>query len=144
MLQEKSAGAIVYRVTEDGQIVYLLLQATPGKPWGFPKGKLDPGETEEQAARREIIEEAGLQQFTFVRNFRQLVRYHYRHGRTLVQKEVSYFLARAESADVHLSWEHVAFRWAPLAEALERVHYENAREALRQAHRYLDTEADIS
>lgn len=28
--------------------------------WFFPKGKLEPGESDEEAARREIAEEAGL------------------------------------------------------------------------------------
>lgn len=31
-----------------------------GKPWGIPKGTIDPGETPEQAARRETWEETGV------------------------------------------------------------------------------------
>ena len=143
MIKEKSAGAVLYRVTEDGNIMYLLLQATTGKPWGFPKGKLDAGETEEEAARREITEEAGLQHFAFAPDFRLVVRYNYRHGRAPVKKEVVYFLARAESAEIYLSSEHVAYRWASVQDALELVHYENARELLRKAHRYLETRLDI-
>ena len=49
MVKEQSAGAIVYRITEDDHILYLLLQAAVGKPWGFPKGKLNEGETDEAA-----------------------------------------------------------------------------------------------
>jgi len=138
MVKERSAGAIVYRITEDGNIVYLLLQATAGKPWGFPKGKLNPGETDEIAARREIAEEAGLEHLIFDDDFRHLVQYNYRRGRALVKKEVIYFLTRAESPEVRLSWEHVAFMWSPLQEALELVHYENARELLRKAHKHLE------
>ena len=138
MVKEQSAGAIVYRITEDGNIVYLLLQATAGKPWGFPKGKLNAGETDEAAARREIAEEAGLERLTFDDDFRRVVHYHYRRGRALVRKEVIYFLTRAESPEVHLSWEHVAYQWAPRDEALELVHYENARELLRKAHLHLE------
>ena len=138
MIKEKSAGAIIYRLDEEGNIMYLLLQAAPGKPWGFPKGKLDPGETEEEAARREINEEAGLSHFSFEPDFRHAVQYNYRRGRELIKKEVTYFLARTESAEVHISWEHVAYQWAPMPQAFELVHYENARELFRKAHRYLE------
>lgn len=137
MIKEKSAGAVVYRITEDGHIVYLLLQATAGKPWGFPKGKINAGETEEAAARREITEEAGLEQVTFDPDFRRIVHYTYRRGRALVKKDVTYFLARVETSEVHLSWEHVAYQWAPFTEALEYAHYENARDLIRIAHRHI-------
>jgi 8-oxo-dGTP pyrophosphatase MutT (NUDIX family) len=139
MIKEQSAGAIVYRITEDGHIVYLLLQAAAGKPWGFPKGKLDAGETDEAAARREIAEEAGLAHVTFDDDFRHIVHYHYRRGRALVKKEVIYFITHADSFEVHLSWEHIGYLWVPLHEALALVHYENARELLRKAHRHLET-----
>lgn len=128
---------MVYRVTEDGNILYLLLQAAPGKPWGFPKGKVDEGETEAMAAHREIAEEAGLRHVEFDPAFRHVVHYVYRRGRSLVNKEVVYFLARANTADVALSWEHVAFRWATMEDALLLVFYENARDTLLDAHQAL-------
>ena len=137
MATERSAGAIIYRITAEGDLRFLLLQAALGKPWGFPKGKLDRGETEEQAARREIAEEAGLQEIAFAPDFRYVVRYTFRRGRVLIRKDVVYFLARTDNPDVQISWEHVAFRWAPLDEALELVNYENAREALRRANAHI-------
>ncbi len=111
----------------------MLLQAAAGKPWGFPKGKMDEGETEESAARREIAEEAGLQQVEFDPDFRHVVHYMYRRGRALVNKEVVYFLARTFTAEVNISWEHVAYRWVTLEEGLSFVFYENARETLKDA-----------
>jgi 8-oxo-dGTP pyrophosphatase MutT (NUDIX family) len=137
MAREKSAGAVVYRVTEDGNLLYLLLQPAPGKPWGFPKGKLDKGETEEQAARREISEEAGLPAVEFETNFRHVVHYTYRRGRSVVRKDVIYFLAQTMTAEVRISWEHSAYRWATVEDALDLVVYENAQEVLRQAHEHL-------
>lgn len=140
MIREKSAGAVIYRVSEDGTVMYLLLQAVAGKPWGFPKGKLDRGETEDQAARREIAEESGLTQVTFDPLFRFVVQYTYRIARALVKKEVVYFLASVNTSEIHLSWEHVAYMWAPLEEAIELVHFENARELLLAAHTHLGGE----
>ena len=142
MIREKSAGAVVYRVSEDGSIMYLLLQAVAGKPWGFPKGKLDRGETEDVAARREIAEEAGLTDIVFDPHFRCVVQYTYRIARSLVKKEVVYFLGRTMTSEVHLSWEHVACMWAPLDEALELVHFENARDLLLAASHHLGETPD--
>jgi 8-oxo-dGTP pyrophosphatase MutT (NUDIX family) len=46
----------------DGQL--LLLECSPSKPepgkWGVPAGKLEVGETPEQAAKRELLEETGI------------------------------------------------------------------------------------
>lgn len=143
MATEKSAGAVVYRYTDDGKLYFLLLQSAPGKPWGFPKGKLNPGETEDTAARREIAEETGLSEMDFDPGFRLIITYHFRRGRKLINKDVVYFLARAHSAVVHISWEHVAYRWMPIDEAFDMVIYENARDTLRRAYEYLQAAADL-
>lgn len=45
-------------MTEGGATELLLVRTTAGK-WSFPKGKLDPGETPSEAARRECREESG-------------------------------------------------------------------------------------
>lgn len=126
----------MYRTTEDGNSLYLLLQAAPGKPWGFAKGKVDAGETDEVAARREIAEEAGLTDITLEPGFHEVIKYVYRRGHLLVRKEVVYFLARTTTTEVHLSWEHVAFRWATYEDARALVIYENSRELLRKAREY--------
>lgn len=137
MAIEKSAGAVIYRVTEDGNLLFLLLQPATGKPWGFPKGKLNPGESEEESARREIAEEAGLREIDLDPKFRHVVHYTYRRGRTLIKKEVVYFLARAATPEVCLSWEHIAFCWVSFDEALRLVVFENARETLRKVKKFL-------
>ena len=64
MPREKSAGAIIFR-TENGIKYYLLLHYAPSEPgkrgqWGFAKGHVEEGETEEETARREVAEETGI------------------------------------------------------------------------------------
>ncbi|MCG9880380.1 MAG: NUDIX hydrolase [Bacteroidia bacterium] len=58
-----AGGGIVYN--EKGQ---LLIMKRLGK-WDLPKGKIDPGETREEAAMREVEEECGLSPLTIQRFF---------------------------------------------------------------------------
>ena len=58
MLYEKSCGAVVFTLGDD-EIKYLLIRNLSGI-YGFPKGHVEQGETEEQTALREVYEEVGL------------------------------------------------------------------------------------
>ncbi|MCB1015598.1 MAG: M48 family metalloprotease [Acidimicrobiales bacterium] len=55
-----AAGGIVWRRAPDGGIELLLVHRPKYDDWSLPKGKHDPGETDEECARREIEEETGL------------------------------------------------------------------------------------
>ena len=67
MQHEKSCGAVVFTRTDKG-VKYLLIANLKGI-YGFPKGHVEAGETEEQTALREIREETGLR-VTLVPGFR--------------------------------------------------------------------------
>jgi len=56
----RAAGGIVRRLGEAGLEEVLLVHRPAYDDWTFPKGKLEPGEDEVDAAIREIEEEAGL------------------------------------------------------------------------------------
>ncbi len=57
-LLRKSCGVIPYRL-RNGKREYLVLMQTNGS-WSFPKGHMEPGETETETALRELYEETGL------------------------------------------------------------------------------------
>lgn len=60
MSQYSHAGGLVFR-ERNGAITYLIVRAKPDPShWVIPKGHIEPGETPEEAARREILEEAGV------------------------------------------------------------------------------------
>ncbi len=53
------AGTVPFRL-RDGHLELCLVTSRRTGQWGFPKGVVDPGETDRTTARRETWEEAGL------------------------------------------------------------------------------------
>jgi len=56
----RAAGGVVWRPVTDRQVEVLLVHRPKYDDWTFPKGKADPGETDEHCALREVAEETGL------------------------------------------------------------------------------------
>jgi 8-oxo-dGTP diphosphatase len=56
----RAGGGIVWRHGRGGGVEIVLVHRLGYDDWSFPKGKLHPGETEAQAALREVQEETGL------------------------------------------------------------------------------------
>ena len=136
MADERSAGAVVFYKEGSAEPEYLLLHYTAGH-WDFPKGNIEAGENEKQAAIREIREETGITDVEFLDGFRMKIDYRYRHGRRLVLKEVVLFLARTRTRQVTLSHEHVGFAWRKYDEAMEHLTYQNAMNLLSGAREFL-------
>ena len=61
-----SAGGIVVRVDDDGDVLLALVREGDWAPYILPKGGIERGESVEAAALREIAEEAGLTQLTLL------------------------------------------------------------------------------
>jgi bis(5'-nucleosidyl)-tetraphosphatase len=93
MIDERSSGAVIFSNNKElNKSEFLLLHYASGH-WDFPKGNIEDGEDEVQAAYREIFEETGIQNVHFVEGFRKKIQYYYRRGDILIQKEVIFYLA---------------------------------------------------
>ena len=112
-----------------------------GDAWSLPKGNLEPGETPEQAALREISEEVGLPRDRLrVRGELPPSEYMYRRKGRLVSKIVHHYLVEAP-ADAPLRpdpHEVDEAQWVPLREAAARASYQDLRAAFDEAVRRLD------
>jgi len=56
---KRQAAAVPFRILENGRIEILLIRRKD-KPWGIPKGGVDPGRNLRNTALNEAAEEAGL------------------------------------------------------------------------------------
>ncbi|MHB8566590.1 MAG: bis(5'-nucleosyl)-tetraphosphatase [Nitrososphaerales archaeon] len=141
MIEERSAGAVVYHEDSSGnrERLYLSLHYPAGH-WDFPKGAVEKGESEEQAAKREIMEETGLRVDSFVPGFRKVIDYHYRRSEGLSHKQVIFFLTKSEKTQVRISFEHSGYDWLTFEQSLRRLTFENARNILKEANVCLSKE----
>jgi 8-oxo-dGTP pyrophosphatase MutT (NUDIX family) len=134
-VDERSAGAVLF-INDSSEPEYLLLHYTAGH-WDFPKGNIELGETEEEAAVREIREETGIDDVEFVSGFSRTISYRYRKARRLVNKEVVLFLARTKTRQVTISHEHTGYAWKKYGDAMKLLTFKNARDPLTAAHKFL-------
>lgn len=131
--RETSAGGVVFRRGQDGELRYLLIRDSY-RNWGFPKGHLEPGEPPAEAARREVAEETGLADMVLHGPIRVIDWYFRFRGKT-IHKYCHFFLFESRSGEpVPQEEEGIsACTWRPLDEALETISYDNARGVLRRA-----------
>ena len=146
---EKSAGAIVFR-KENGKVLFLLLKHGSADHWGFPKGLIEKGEKPEEAARREISEEAGMTDIIFAEGFKVLnkfffkAKYEYQIERGLkmgenVLKFVTYFLAETNSREIKVSVEHKEGGWFDYEQAMRKLSFKEDKMNLEKAYQFVKT-----
>jgi len=133
-MKEVSAGIIIFK--EKPKREYLLLHYQAGH-WDFPKGNLEKKETNEEAARRELEEETGIKNVEMLNGFEQEITYFYKKKGQLVHKTAIFFLGKIKDEKIKLSNEHKNYKWQTYEEALNTLTYDNAKELLKKAERFL-------
>jgi 8-oxo-dGTP diphosphatase len=128
--EHSSGGAVV--TTRNGA-AYVALIATRGRTrWGLPKGAVAQGETSEQAALREVLEETGLQ--AEIVKLLDTIEYFFRAGDTLIRKRVDFYLMRYLGGELTPQLSEVDdVEWVELSEAIERASFESERKLLEAA-----------
>lgn len=134
MEYEKSCGAVVYTKV-NGMIKYVLIQSLEGI-WGFPKGHMESGETEEQTALREIYEEVHLK-VRILNGFRTTNEYPLPKKEN-VTKQVVYFCAEYDGQEIVPQNEELAgTALVTYEEALSLFQFEGSKRILKEANDFL-------
>ena len=136
MIKEQSAGTVLF-IEEDKEKLFLLLHYPTGH-WDFVKGKIENNESPEQAVIRETKEETGITDIEFIKGFKEKIEYSFKFNGDIVQKEVIFFLAKTNTKQVKISYEHLDYVWLDFNNALNKITYENAKNVLINAKNYLE------
>ncbi|HKN65234.1 MAG TPA: ATPase, T2SS/T4P/T4SS family, partial [Gemmatimonadaceae bacterium] len=141
-VSQLSIGTIdvyVIRPLREGWRVLVLQRALDTRcptAWETVHGHIEPGEEPEDAALREVREEAGLEA---TRLYNVTVQPFYLHRTHTVQLAVVFAAFVDEPATVTLGSEHQRAEWLSVDEALERFQWPREREALREIAHLLRT-----
>ncbi len=128
---EHSSGGAVIAVR--GGVPHVALIATRRKTrWGLPKGAVFEGETSEEAALREVMEETGIE--AVIVKPLDTIEYYFRAGDTLIRKRVDFYLMRYVGGELTPQLSEVDdVEWVELSESIHRASFESERKLLEIA-----------
>jgi 8-oxo-dGTP pyrophosphatase MutT (NUDIX family) len=126
----KASGGVVWRRAADGSVELVVVHRPRYDDWSLPKGKLDAGESWEDAALREVEEEVGLR----CRLGEELPPVGYRDNKGRA-KAVRYWLMEPVdgSAPFTPNQEVDAMRWLGVSDAAALLSYPHDAELVRLA-----------
>jgi 8-oxo-dGTP pyrophosphatase MutT (NUDIX family) len=119
----EAAGGLVWREGEDHGVVLAVVHRPRYNDWSLPKGKLDPGESHETAALREVEEETGLEV-----ELEQELSSHFYQDNKGRSKRVRWWAMQALEGEFIPNQEVDQLRWVTPDEALGMLTYTRDRE----------------
>lgn len=130
-----SAGGVAFRRQGD-RIDIALISVGENQRWQLPKGLIQPDESPEGAAIREVREEAGLE--TEMVELLDKIEYWYvsqqRGQRIRFHKYVYFYLLRYQAGDVgDHDWEVNEARWVEIEKAEDMLAFKSEKKVVRQA-----------
>ena len=137
MQRETSCGAVVFTLC-GGERRYVIVRGKKGF-FGFPKGHMEAGETEQETALREIMEETGLS-VQLIDGFRTEDEHPLiREGKPETIKKIIYFAAVYENQETHAQESEITeIRLMTYEEAMKAFQFESSKRILAEANAFLN------
>jgi 8-oxo-dGTP pyrophosphatase MutT (NUDIX family) len=132
-----AGGVLIKRIKGVPHLAAIRPQGKKEGVWALPKGNLDPGETPDVTAVREVLEETGVQG-KVVEKLGDVKYTYTRRDATRVFKIVSFYLltagrGRLGEIEERMRIEVAEARWLPLDEAPRLLAYGGEKEMARKA-----------
>ena len=132
-----SAGGVLYK-REGEKFKICIIAKRDFKVWALPKGRVAEGETPEETAVREVIEETGHLGNIEAKIDQIDYHFYWKDNDTMYHKFVYFYLMPLEKEDAAKRDEEAdAVRWVTLGEAYKMVTYINEKEVIRKARKIL-------
>jgi len=123
----KAAGGVVCREGSSGETEIVIVHRPAYDDWTLPKGKVDPDETPEECALREVKEETGFR--CELGRPVGCTAYVDRRGRN---KLACYWVMEVISGRFRPGGEVDRMAWLPVADAVKRLTYERDKALITQ------------
>jgi 8-oxo-dGTP pyrophosphatase MutT (NUDIX family) len=136
-----SAGGVAFR-WQDSEPEIAIVSVKPKLRWQLPKGIVDPGESPDVTAVREVREEAGVEADRL--GLIETIEYWYRsvkYGKPVrYHKFVHFYLLQYRSGDVSQHDHEIEeARWVSFDEAIEMLEFKNERDVVEKAREMIKT-----
>lgn len=131
--EQHSAGGLVVR-KKGSRPQLCLVSKKGGRVWAFPKGRVNPGETLEQTATREVLEETGHR--AEVINELDKIEYYFflKENNTFYHKTVTFYLMKCLEENAQPRDEEAdSVGWYDVGVAKKKLSYLNEKKILGKA-----------
>jgi 8-oxo-dGTP pyrophosphatase MutT (NUDIX family) len=131
-VKEYTAGGVVYRHVGE-RIEILMIQDRLGR-WTIPKGHVEPGETIDQTALREVAEETGLTQFRLREKLDKLHFFYRKEGKLIFMTTHVFLMEALGDTDALIPEDSEGIadaKWFDAEEALELIEYRDTEKLFR-------------
>ena len=140
-MKDFSYGVVpIYKKTTGLDEPYFLLIEQHGEFWSFPKGHKEEGESDFEAARRELFEEVGISDGNLIESEKFIECYSFQQKGITLDKTVSFYPFITDSLEVRIDKNEVTdSRWVRYEEAIKMLTFKETKAVLDQADNWLKT-----
>lgn len=145
MTKNVTSSGILACSQNNNDIYILLVKDKNSDTWGFPKGHLVSGESLEDCAKRELLEETGIDKVDIL-SYLGNTSYSYNFNRNTYNKKAFYFLGRTSYTEkINVDEKEISSaKWVPISSVKDYISYPDLIDVFDKALTYLNQFSDLT